>query len=194
MHELIEERSHGFPCNCGACICAAYIKREKAEGRPFSKRTLFVFFLSAHFFQSTFFDQRLRFAGIRIPPQGKDLPYWQGSAVKIAERKREDILEKEGVDSFKDIWKLEARRKQRIIKKLDATRAADIIEERIRKTAKKRTKKFIERILERENSRKGKDFLRGILQKKCFYTYYKRAADPRLPSVIYSLAGREKIN
>lgn len=43
---------------------------------------------------------------------------------------------------------------------------------------------MIKKLAENEKSRKGKTFLRGILNKKCFYTYYDRASDEALEKIV----------
>lgn len=109
LHELIEDRHHGFPCDCGACIYAAYRKMKKNEGRSFSKRTFFVFFLWMDYFRATFYDRRLSSSGsletfdssaAKLDPakrlalaeelhlEGRpQIFYWQSSLAKRAEKK-----------------------------------------------------------------------------------------------------------
>ena len=209
LHELIEDRHHGSPCDCGACIYAAYRKRKKNEGRSFSKRTFFVFFLWMDYFTATFYDKRLSSRGLletfdssaakldsakrlalaeKLHLEGRpQIFHWQSSLAKRAEKKRGDILVEEGLWSFKEIWKLGKRRRLKIIKKLDRTYSTDIFRERVEYNTRKRTRTMIKKLAENEKSRRAKTFLRGILNKKCFYTYYARAADRNLYNIAFQI-------
>jgi len=50
---------------------------------------------------------------------------------------------------------------------------------------------MIKKLAEQEKSRRSKTFLNGILNKKCFYTYYGRTSDPDLFKVVNEI--RRKI-
>jgi len=60
----------------------------------------------------------------------------------------------------------------------------DIAFEKIQDITRRRTLSMIKKLMENENGRHCKAFLRGILNKKCFYEYYKRAGDPKLESIV----------
>ena len=57
LRELLNDRRHPFPCDCGACIFGEYRRARKTKGRTFSKRTFFVFFLRLAFFDLVFCDK-----------------------------------------------------------------------------------------------------------------------------------------
>jgi hypothetical protein len=202
LHELLDDRSHGFPCHCGACVYAAYRARGKGEGRAYSLRTLFMFFLWRGFLGITSNDTRLSRGGsfetyneaaAKLNPAQRlalanklhlegqpQIFFWKPAVDKRAQSERDDILVGEGLLRYKDIWKLGKDRQRKIIKKLDQTYGADIFKKRVEEITRTRTLATLKKLQEREKTRRGKVFLRGILQKKCFYTYYKRAADRKL--------------
>lgn len=202
LHELLEDRSHGFPCACGACVYAAYRARDKGEGRTYSLRTFFVFFLWMGFFRITSNDKRLSSRGsfetfdeaaAKLNPaqrlalaeklnlEGRSqIFFWKSALGKRAQRERDDILVGEGLLRYKDIWKLGKSRQRKIIKKLDQTLSTDIFKKRVEGITRTRTLATLKKLQQCEKRRQAKVFLRGILQKKCFYTYYKRAADQKL--------------
>jgi len=169
LHDLVKNRHHDFPCDCGACIYAAYQKAKKVKGRSFSKRTFFVFFLKQSFYRSTVFDRRFkqsRFFGAktksdRFPILTDYGPYTKRAAKRNIEGKRK----KDGDFYF----------------------GADIYVEKIREITRKRTLSMIKKLIENEKGRHAKAFLRGILNKKCFYEYYKRAGDPKLESIVFNI-------
>jgi hypothetical protein len=169
LRELVNDRHHQFPCDCGACISCAYHRSEKPKGREFSKRTLFVFFLRWDFFDIVFFDKRLRRSD---------------SLRKIAWKQSRDFK-----ISGRPIWSifyfprdLEPGEKEKTVAG-SYVHAPNIYVERVKKISRRRTLDMIKR-LEREERGRTREFLRGILKKKSFYTYYNRAGGPELASII----------
>jgi len=167
LHDLVKNKHHDFPCDCGACIYAAYQKAKKVKGGSFSKRTFFIFFLRYGFLRSAYFDKRLKkshFFGSRFEMGKLSLiRTYSGPYSKRADRRTRDERRKKGEEFFT---------------------SADIYIEKMNEIARRRTLSMIKKLMENEKGRHAKAFLRGILNKKCFYEYYKRAGDPKLESIV----------
>jgi hypothetical protein len=181
LRELVNDRCHGFsgcPCDCGACIYAAYRRGEKAKGRSFSKRSFFVFFLSHHFLEATLYDRRLsrpRFfeESYRFGVGGDLLRDYQGYFRRIAHQRNKDgetIISPRVTQAGEEIV-------ERYFLSMD------IFIEHVKRISRRRTFDMIKRL---EGAERGpaRDFLRGILRGKSFYTYFGRAAEPELFAVI----------
>ena len=157
LHDLIKERSHNHPCECGACIYAASRAGAKAEGRSFSKRTCFVFFLQRDFLQIVFLDKRL---------QRKD------RIMKASKDRNEAVFK---YKDYEDVYG------DRIVLH------TEIYFNRVKEITRRRVLNMIKRLEEKERGWRARQFINGILNKKCFYTYYKRAEDPRLYSIVQKI-------
>ena len=162
LHELLEDRWHGFPCDCGACIYAAYRENNRAEGRRYSKRTFFVYFLRRDFFAETFFDRRLS----SNPALSEIIARWR-----------------------KDDWKRIGKKNLRLIRSTDQSgvyfyHAANLYVEKIKSISRERTLARIKKLAKEEKNETARAFLHGILNKKCFYTYYRRAGEEDLFKIV----------
>lgn len=160
LHELVSGRIHEYPCDCGACIYATYRKIKKPKNRPFSKRTFFVFFLRYDFIVITYLDKRLR---------------RRDSIAKIGSRL--------WMDAFSKYWYF----REFSIKEPDFLLkhgSSDIYLDRLKRITRRRTLDMIKKLEREEKKQDVKTFLRGILNKKCFYTYYKRTDDPALINIV----------
>jgi hypothetical protein len=62
--------------------------------------------------------------------------------------------------------------------------STDVYVERVKRISRRRTLDMIKKLEKNERQHDMKEPLRGILNKKCFYTYYRRAADPSLFSIV----------
>lgn len=160
LHELVSERIHEYPCDCGVCIYAIYRKIKKPKNRPFSKRTFFVFFLRYDFFLITFVDKRLRRSD---------------SIIKIGSR-----LWKDAFSKYTDFREFSIKEPDYLLKH----GGSDIYLDRLMRITRRRTLDMIKKLEREEKKRDVKTFLRGILNKKCFYTYYKRTDDPALINIV----------
>ena len=170
LHELVNERIHEYPCNCGVCIYAMYRKIKKSKNRPFSKRTFFVFFLRYDFFLITFVDKRLR----RYDP-----------IKKIGSR-----LWKDAFSKYADFKEFSSKEENYLLKH----GSSDIYLDRLMRITRRRTLDMIKKLEREEKKRDVKTFLRGILNKKCFYTYYKRTDDPTLINIIKEIGHNLLVN
>jgi hypothetical protein len=155
LHELIKEKNHKHPCDCGACIYAAYKKMNKAKNRPYSKRTFFVYFLRDAFFWITYYE-------------GTKINFYE-VAKSYRINIRNDIL------STEILWgNLRSSNK---LKRIN-------VEYPSISSPKLKTLHILLELETKENNQKAKKFLQGILNKKSFYTYYKRAGDPKLDKLV----------
>lgn len=156
LHELVNDRVHKHPCLCGACIYTAYRRSKKPEGRSFSKRMFFMFFMRIDFLMISLADKRLR---------------RYDSMKKIGHRRWQDASSKyETIREF-------------MIKEPDFLIRKDPklwLDDRIEAVARRRTLAMFKKLDREEKSQDVKAFLRGILRKKSFYTYYRRAGDEAL--------------
>ena len=174
LHELMKGRRHKFFCGCGACVYAEYIRRCKAEGRRYSKRTFFVFFLYCGFFEIAFYNQRLGQYSEETYLRNLDLIRERKIAFlsldsKIADRKNRDKL-----------FDLKPGQKLR-----DYKLSTDIHLERIKAITRKSTLGMIKWPAQREKRQDVRSLLEGILKGTSFYTYYKGASeDKALPVIV----------
>jgi len=166
-----------------------HIRRgKKYEGRSFSKRTFFVFFLWMDYFTATLYDRQLWDWGSLIPLKGKPGPgiyYWQrggGSWITI-KRQRGKFYWQSSLAKEAQIRRREIEYMKNL-KQEPEIHPADIFVEKVKSITRKRMLAMIKQLEEREKSRRGKAFLLGILNKKCFYTYYGRADDPNLFKIV----------
>ena len=160
LHELVNERIHEYPCDCGVCIYAIYRKIKKPKNRPFSKRTFFVFFLRYDFFVITWADKRLQ----RYDP-----------IIKIGSR-----LWKDAISKYADFREFSIKEPDFLLKH----GSTEIYLDRLIRITRRRTLDMIKKLEREEKKQDVKTFLRGILNKKCFYTYYKRTDDLALINIV----------
>jgi len=163
LYDLLEDRRHGLPCNCGACVYGVYLEKNKAEGRRYSKRTFFVYSLRSDFSWATFYEWNVLSSQIPRLPGGRDL-FWE------ARERRKDA--RNGKKSKKE---------QRI---LSIDIYVDELKERLKSIPKKKTLGLIKKLAKEEKNEKARAFLQSILNKKSFYTYYRRAGEPALFKVV----------
>jgi len=164
LHELVNDQVHKYPCLCGACIYAAYRRDKKTEGRSFSKSTFFVFFLRSHFLESFWLNKEL--SRPLDNPKTSD-PKVLKAREKFWSAKRRPLFSwppPVGVSWWIEEWKVISR---------------------------KRTLDLIKKLAEEEHGRTAKRFLKGILRKKSFYTYYRRAGDEALYRLVNKIQGMQ---
>jgi len=191
LKELCAGRVHPFPCTCGACVAWAYNKREnKTEGRQFSLRTLFLFFLRRELWISALVESQ---------PKGKP----RFNVVKLGRGRRgkktfsitahEDengcwAVSWPEQDDFWKRWKKAAKNARR--RDLDYMRRIVSIDELTKyrvKTARRNTLSLIRELSRLAKSRTAKNFLKGYLTGRGFYTYYRRAGDERFQGIVAEL-------
>lgn len=160
--------SHKFPCDYRTRIYAAYLKREKAKGRPFSKRTFFVYFLRSDFSWSSFWEWN-------------DLTRNRWS---VSGNLREKNLTYSFLPAERDLFWEAKQHREGGNPLLSTDIYFDELKERLKSIPKKNTLDLIKKLAEKEKSERARAFLRGILIKKCFYTYYERAGDPALFKIV----------
>ena len=179
LHELVKDRSHDFPCDCGACIYAEYRRNSKAEGRPFSKRTFFVFFLYCGFFEVVFYNKRLAgYPDKLYREKVKD-------NFRLAAKARSNSSYHPAFEPLSPAAKIAHRRNlagENRNKPWDLS--TDIWSERVKRITRRRTLDMIKKLTKEEKDRGARTFLRGILKAKNFYTYYARAANSNLGRII----------
>ena len=179
LHELVKDRSHDFPCDCGACIYAEYRRNSKAEGRPFSKRTFFVCFLYCDFFTVVFYDKRLAgYSDKLYREKVKD-------NFRLAAKARSNSSYHPAFEPLSPAAKIAHIRNlagENRNKPWDLS--TDIWSERVKRITRRRTLDMIKKLTKEEKDRGARTFLRGILTAKNFYTYYARADDPNLTRII----------
>ena len=187
LRDLLEDRRHGFPCDCGACIYAAYLEKTRAEGRHYSKRTFFVYFLRTDFFAATEFDRRFwkgsyqpfNFKSVFDKEKRPGQFYWQSKLSEIIARWR------------KDDWKSIGKKNLRLIRSsvVDDSgvyfyHALNLYADKVRSISRTRTLARIKKLAREEKNESARAFLQGILNKKSFYTYYRRAGNSDLFKIV----------
>jgi len=90
LEGLLAGSAHPFPCTCGACVAWAYISRErKTEGRQYSLRRLYIFFLRRELWIASLVEarpkRRPRVKVVQFPSGRKQkrftcTPHWGESA------------------------------------------------------------------------------------------------------------------
>lgn len=179
LRELVADRHHEFPCDCGTCIYWAYSRSERKEGRRFSKRTFFMFFLRS--------DLSLAALVSPLPAKYGRQMFWG----------TDRSLRSPWLDKRWEKMRLSAERARgqamdsRRLKKEPPILADDIYRLRIQRDARRKTFTMLEELARVETNPARRAFLRGLLAHKCFYTYYARAADRMLYGFI--LEAREKL-
>lgn len=197
LREIVAGKAHEFPCECGACVYWAYRQRKKAEGRSFSARTFFVYFLRASLFVETFragmvgrsrkvtffrtgeepdrgLVERLAHDGLELMPDAMDIKF----ELKLRQLDY-DKLRRRGLE----FNKCHPRRRPK--------HSMEVHYDRIRKITRQRTLSMTKKLEKRHQAPAVTVFLRGILNKKSFYTYYKRAGDEELALTVRTM--RQKL-
>ena len=179
LHELMKDRSHDFPCDCGACIYAEYRRNSKAEGRPFSKRTFFVFFLYWDFFTIVIYNKPL--AGYSDKLYREKLK----ENFRLDAKARSNSSYHPAFEPLSPAAKIAHRRNlagENRNKPWDLS--TDIWSERVKHITRRRTLDMIKILAKEEKDRAARTFLRGILKAKNFYTYYACAANSNLGHIV----------
>lgn len=175
LRELVAGRVHEFPCDCGACIYWAYRHRKKGEGRSFSARTFFMHFLRADLMMAAWIEPLpLRHGRSLIggPAPGSFVSPWRENRSRrlgaLAKKARQEAAfagspdDELGPPIF----------------------ATDIDASRRLRVARQKTLTMLRGLEKLPRTRTERMFLRGILNKKSFYTYYNRAGDERLDRIV----------
>jgi hypothetical protein len=171
VRELVYDRAHPFPCDCGACIYRRFRESEKAEGRPFSKHTFFMFFLRADMFG----------ASVVAPlptSKDRDLSKWVTKRYKW-------LKQAAGVQRLEVAFKKDLEREPGIL-------STDIYVQRLKRSTRKKTLGMIKELAQRERGRHVRQFLARYLSGKNFYVYYKKADNNRLRSTVAAI--RRELN
>ncbi|MGA2360898.1 MAG: hypothetical protein ABSG73_00405 [Candidatus Aminicenantales bacterium] len=154
LRDLVAGRVHKFPCNCGACIDWAYRRVKRGEGRLFSAKTVFVYFLRTAFLKKTLANTR---------------------SVTVRE------VEEEAWRRNEIAWYADLRDRPRIV---PIVSGYFVYWDEVRKATKSQTLDAIKKLAKAKQPPAAKMFLRGILNKKSFYTYYNRAGDAELGLIV----------
>lgn len=151
LRELVADRHHDFPCFCGACIYWAYKREKKSEGRQYSKRTFFMYFLRADLFRVAIYES---------------LPFDYSKWKSAARIKRADIQDNKRL-----------RHEPGIL-------GTNVYWDTIRHDARNRVVSMIRELERTRRSESARAFLRGFLNKRCFYEYYRRAEDEAISLIV----------